>query len=205
MNGRTIVVAERRGRAGDPEGVVAERESERTSDVVVDEYLVVRSQLGDAEAFGLLVRRWQDRMVRHAFRITDDAEVAKDVAQESWVAVVRGLRSLRDPARFPAWALRIVANKSRDWVRREGARRRALGRVDSDDWSSAAPLRTDAVVRVRAALAELEPGRGILLRRFYLEGKSIAEIAEAMGIPEGTVKSRLFHARDALRARLEET
>jgi RNA polymerase sigma-70 factor (ECF subfamily) len=184
---------------------VPERQGERTADAVLDEYLVVRCQLGDAQALGHLVRRWQHRIVRHAHHYTNDPEAAQDVAQESWMAIVRGLRSLRDPARFPAWALRIVANKSRDWVRREGARRRAVGRVDADDPPAPDDARAAAVARVRAALSELEPGRRALLRSFYLEGMSVARIAEDLGIPEGTVKSRLSNARAALRARLEET
>jgi RNA polymerase sigma factor (sigma-70 family) len=177
---------------------------ERGTDEVLDEYLVVQSQLGDADAFTRLVHRWQGRILRHAYYFTRDPEAAKDAAQESWMAIIRGLRSLRDPASFPAWALRIVANKSRDWVRREGARRRASHREEAEP----APVGTssaDPVERVRSGLAQLDAGRRSVLRWFYLEGMSVAEIAEALDVPVGTVKSRLFHARDALRARLEET
>ncbi|MEJ2217779.1 MAG: sigma-70 family RNA polymerase sigma factor [Gemmatimonadota bacterium] len=176
-----------------------------TADDILDEYLVVQSQLGDAAAFSRLVRRWQGRVLRRAHYFTRDHEAAKDVAQESWMAVIRGLRSLRDPARFPAWTLQIVANKSRDWVRREDARRRATHGVEAEPARPDSTSNADLIERVRAGLAELDPGRRSVLRWFYLEGMSVAEIAEALDIPAGTVKSRLFHARDALRARLEET
>jgi RNA polymerase sigma factor (sigma-70 family) len=178
--------------------------SERTATTVLDEYLVLQSQLGDAAAFARLVRRWQARIVRHAHSFTRDAEAAKDVAQESWMAIVRGLRALHDPAHFRAWALRIVSNKARDWVRREGARRRAARGLEAELATGVAGAPAGALERVRASLAALEPGQRLILRCFYLEEMSVREIARTLDIPAGTVKSRLFHARNALRARLEE-
>ena len=93
--------------------------SQRTPSSALDEFLIVQSQLGDSEAFTQLVERWHPRLLRHAYHLTQDREAAGDVAQESWMAIVRGMGSLRDPARFRAWALRIVANKARDWIRRK--------------------------------------------------------------------------------------
>lgn len=177
---------------------------ERASAKVLDEYLVVQSQMGDAEAFGRLVRRWNDRLQRHARYFTRDDEAARDVAQESWMAIMRGLRSLHDPARFPPWAFRIVANKARDWVRREEARRRAASRVEVERAGVEPALPSGPIERVRAGLAELEPSQRSILTWFYLEEMSVREIAEALDVPAGTVKSRLFYARSALRARLEE-
>jgi RNA polymerase sigma-70 factor (ECF subfamily) len=178
--------------------------SGRSADQVLDEYLVVRSQLGDAEAFGRLVRRWHGRLLRQAGLYTGDGEPAKDVVQESWIAIVRGLGSLQDPARFRAWAFRIVANKARDWVRREDARRRAAGRLAAEPTPDLPTSGSVRVERVRAGLAELEPAQRCVLDWFYLEGMSVAEMAEALDVPPGTVKSRLFYARRALAERLKE-
>lgn len=188
--------------------------SERAPSSVLDEYLVVQSQLRDEGAFARLVRRWHPRLLRHAYHFTRDAEAARDVAQESWMAVVRGLGTLRDPARFRPWALRIVANKGRDWVRREQARRKAvLGAEEDAPWEAGAsagpgavagPGASEAVLRVRAGLAGLEPEQRLVLTWYYLEEMSVREIAEALSIPSGTVKSRLFNARRALERRLEE-
>jgi RNA polymerase sigma factor (sigma-70 family) len=153
----------------------------RSAAAVLDAYLVVRSQLGDAGAFGQLVDRWQPKLLRHARCLTGTRETAKDVAQESWLAIVRGLQSLHDPARFRAWAFRIVANKARDWVRREEVRRRAAGRVEAEPESGPVGASADATERVRAALAELEPNQRCVLTWFYLEEMTVAEIAEALG------------------------
>ena len=179
--------------------------SERTPSSVLDEYLVVQSQLGDSVAFTHLVERWHPSLLRYAYHFTQDGEAARDVAQESWMAVVRGLRSLRDPARFRAWALRIVANKARDWVRREQARRVATRHAEVAATNGTSTPANDAIQRVRAGLGELEPNQRLVLTWFYVEEMSVREIADALSVPVGTVKSRLFHARNALRTRLEET
>ena len=120
------------------------------------------------------------------------------------MAIVRGLGSLRDPARFRAWALRIVANKARDWIRREQSRRGATQRAELDPPDHETAHVCDALQRVCAGLDELEPGQRVVLAFFYLEEMTVAEIADALSVPVGTVKSRLFHARNALRDRLEE-
>jgi len=160
--------------------------------------------MGDVEAFARLVRRWHARLLRHARYFTRDTEAAQDVAQDTWMAIVRGIRALHDPAHFRAWAFHIVANKARDWVRREQARRRATRQVEAEPTSDGGTL-SGEIERVRAGLTELEPGQRCILTWFYLEEMSLADIAEALEIPVGTVKSRLFHARNALRARLKET
>jgi RNA polymerase sigma-70 factor (ECF subfamily) len=178
--------------------------NERAADAVRDEYLVVRSQLGDAEAFGCLVRRWHAKLLRHARLFTRDGQAAEDVVQESWIAIVRGLGSLLDPARFRAWSLRIVANKARDWVRREEARRRAIRGFEAAGPPGDDKSPSSLIDRVRKGIAELEPTHRCILAWFYLDEMTVTEIAEALDVPAGTVKSRLFYARRALITSLKE-
>jgi RNA polymerase sigma-70 factor (ECF subfamily) len=97
-----------------------------------------------------------------------------------------------------------VANKARDWVRREEARRRAIrgfeaARSPRDDTSPSSPIG-----RVRKGIAELEPTHRCILTWYYLEEMSVTEIAEALDLPAGTAKSRLFYARQALITSLKE-
>ena len=92
-----------------------------------DELLVIRAQEGAVDALSELVGRWQDRLWRLAWRLTDDEQAAWDVLQEAWIVISRRIGWLSDPAAFPAWAYRITSNKSRDWIRR---RQRMLGRLD---------------------------------------------------------------------------
>jgi RNA polymerase sigma-70 factor (ECF subfamily) len=168
----------------------------------LDEYLVVECQLGNTEAFEALVRRWQGPLVLRAQAYTKDREAALDVAQEAWMGILRGLSTLRDPGRFRGWAMSIVANKAHDWIRRERSRRAAGSDARVDATRDRLP--DDDLERIREGIARLEPSQRRLLRYHYIEGRSLAEIATELGIPEGTVKSRLSKARNQLRLRLEE-
>jgi RNA polymerase sigma-70 factor (ECF subfamily) len=172
---------------------------------VLDELLVIRCQGGDVRALELLARRWHPRLLRDATYLTGDAEAARDVAQEAWIGIARGVRRLQDPARFRSWAHRIVVHKSRDWIRRERTKRRTVQRAAADlaEGPAAAQPRDD-IARLRAALAELPADQRTVLSWFYLEEMSVREIAAALSIPAGTVKSRLYHARNALRSCLKE-
>jgi RNA polymerase sigma factor (sigma-70 family) len=92
-------------------------------DRINDELLVLRCQEGSVAAFDELVGRWQERLWRHAWRLTGDENAAWDALQEAWIGISWALGRLEDAAAFPAWAYQIVSNKSRDWVRREQRRR----------------------------------------------------------------------------------
>jgi RNA polymerase sigma-70 factor, ECF subfamily len=171
-----------------------------------DELLVLRCQEGDTEAFELLVGRWQRRLWRHAWRLTGDESAAWDAIQEAWIGISRGIGRLADAAAFPAWAYQIVSNKCRDSVRREQRRREATETYSEwmqragQDASVAEEQHSD----LREALEQLSgPDRAVISLR-YEEEFGTAEIACILGVPEGTVKSRLFYARQRLRKYMEK-
>jgi RNA polymerase sigma-70 factor (ECF subfamily) len=172
-----------------------------------EELLVLRCQEGDTEAFEELVRRWQARLWRHAWRLTGDENAAWDALQEAWLGISRGLKRLADAIAFPAWAYQIVSNKCRDLIRRERRRREAAEVycewMQGREQEAASSARQHA--SLREALEELSgPDRAVLSLR-YEEQFDTAEIAGILGIPEGTVKSRLFYARQRLREYLENS
>ncbi|MHC5065267.1 MAG: RNA polymerase sigma factor [Planctomycetota bacterium] len=168
---------------------------------VLDELLVLQCQAGDGSALDELVQRWQPRLERHALRHCSDQEAARDICQEAWLAIVRGIRRLSDPALFRAWAYRIVANKSADWLRRR--QREGHRTVAEEPASSPRADAEDSQALLQAALKSLPADRRGILELRYLEELSTAEIAHVLDIPEGTVKSRLHHARNHLREVLE--
>ena len=90
---------------------------------IEDELLVLDAQDGDSTAMEALVGRWQKRLWHHALRLTGDRDAAWDVTQQAWLGIVKGLQKLHDPANFRAWAYRITANKSADWIREKTALR----------------------------------------------------------------------------------
>lgn len=176
----------------------------RSREQVVDEMLVLAAQAGRVDAFELLAERWHPRLLRHALRLTEDPEGAMEAVQEAWLAVARSLGRLQDPACFGSWALRITSRRCVDWIAlRQRVRRRTAAFDDCTAHPAVTPGRHEDLARVRDALRLLDPERRALMAMFYVEGLSVAEIARALGVPVGTVKSRLYYARERLRAGLE--
>jgi len=178
----------------------------RKPDDIYDEWLVLRCQENDAAALSELVRRWQPRILRHATRLTGNLDAAADVAQTTWLAIIRGLNRLNDPACFRRWAYRIVAHKSADWIRARQHDRVFGGPMVTDPAdcriAKISPGDEDEIAAIRFAMTQLNPDQKTILSMFYLEEMPLAEIAEAMSLPLGTVKSRLHYARQALKVTL---
>ncbi len=177
----------------------------RTAHDIEDEILVLAAQDGDAAALGSLVRRWDGPLRRYAARLTGRADAAADAVQETWLAVARGIRRLDDPSRFRAWAFRITHHKCADWAagrRRERSMLEAAAAPSAESEIPAAEA-DDDVATIRREIDRLPAESRAVLALHYLEGFSVAEIAEVLSIPTGTVKSRLHHARERLRERLE--
>lgn len=180
----------------------------RTPHDVEDELLVLQCQRGDENALRELIVRWQPRLARFAWRMTGDREATRDLVQDTWLAVVRRIRRLDDPAAFRGWAYRIAANKCTDWVRRRMVARRAAGQAmppgHADDRETPSQAESaDEINRLRAELSRLPGEQRVILALYYLEEMRVADIAEVLSIPSGTVKSRLFHARKQLKDALE--
>ena len=178
----------------------------RTHDDIQDELLVLQCQEGDDEALKALIARWQPRLAGLAWRLTGEREAACDIVQDAWLAIVRGLRRLDDPARFASWAYRIVSNRCADWTRRRVVQRRAdrqMHDAAASAGESNAGDSADDVARLRAAMVALPDDQRAILSLHYLDGMGVRQIAGALGVPPGTVKSRLFHARNRLKQVLE--
>jgi RNA polymerase sigma factor (sigma-70 family) len=176
----------------------------RDRERILDAYLVACARLGDREALGALARRWNGKLLAHAWRLLRDREGAKDAVQESWAEVLRGLSRLRDDGAFAAWAYRIVSRRCARHIGRIQSERRLadeVAAVPAED-GLAEPSSLD-VEAVRAAIRMLPPEQQAAIALFYLEEMSVAEVAVALDVPAGTVKTRLMHARRKLRAALE--
>lgn len=182
---------------------------DRRADRILDEYLAASARAGDRAALGKLAARWERRLVRHAFRLSGDIEDARDIAQDAWLDIARGIRRLDDCAAFPAFAFRIVTRRAADRVRRSKSARRALAAFAAEPrkaFETSEAVEAQASTRaVNAALAGLSADQRAAIALFYLEDLSVAEIAAALGVPAGTVKTRLMAARDKLKTALGVT
>lgn len=169
---------------------------------MTDELLVVRAQLGERAALAELVDHWRLPVWTYVRRMLD-AQRADDVAQEVWLAVVRGLPRLREPGRFAPWLFTIARRSVTDRLRDEYSRADDQTAADEpfvDDPVEAVVDRTELV----AALARLPVLERETLVLFYLEDLSVEVCAQICAVPAGTVKSRLSRARRMLRELLEE-
>ena len=163
--------------------------------------LVERSRLGDEEAFGALVRAVGDRCIYIAHRILRDAGLAEDAVQVALVQVWRDLPTLRDLDRFEAWLHRIVVHA----CYAEARRRRRMGAnvvlLEQDG-----PVARDDMGTVHdrdqldRAFRRLPPEQRAILVFHHALGLTMPEVADQLGIPLGTAKSRLFYATTAIRA-----
>jgi RNA polymerase sigma-70 factor (ECF subfamily) len=182
---------------------------------VTDEDLVARATAGDLESFNQLVSRWERPIYALAYRTLGREEEARDVVQEAFLRAFRGLKGFKGEAKFSSWLYRITLNLCRDWVRRE--RRAPLVQVPegvdpvdlADAQASPEPSVEDLVAdremsaAVAKAMAELpeEQRTAIMLKEYH--GLTFQEIAEQLGCPLSTVKTRLYQGLSVLRRRLE--
>lgn len=167
----------------------------------MDRQLVERAQRGDRDAYEALARASAPRLYRTARRIVRDADGAEDAVQQTLVEMWRELPSLRDPDRFEAWTYRIVVRFCLEESRR--ARRTGVREIHIQETE---PARADAIAdsdlrdQLDRALRELSREHRAVVVLHHYSGLSLGEIAEILGVPYGTVGSRLHHATRALRA-----
>lgn len=189
---------------------------ERDSESERDKRLILRAQAGDTGAFRLLVERHQRRVFAIALGLVRDEQDAREIAQEAFLRVHKGLAQFHGGSSFFTWLYRIVTNLSIDLMRKPSRREAELHfALEVDEGESPLLPASDAdpydvvrrgqlSLRIQAALEQLPPyHRGVILMR-EVEGMSYEEMAEAMRVSKGTIMSRLFHARKKLQRALSD-
>jgi RNA polymerase sigma-70 factor (ECF subfamily) len=170
-------------------------DKQRELKAALDVYQVGLAADGDARAFDLLYRRWHPQLLRFAYRLTGNPDEARDVMQEAALTIARDIHKLRDPARFSAWAYTIVRRRAADHIEISVRARKLASDMPEPDIQIGAEAR----LSLRQALARLPESDQLMLTLFYVDGLRGTEIAAALGIPLGTLKSRLFTARQKLK------
>jgi len=182
----------------------------------IDQQLVERAQRGDKQAFGLLVTKYQRKLSRLLSRFIRDPAEVEDVAQESFIKAYRALPSFRGDSAFYTWLYRIGINTAKNYLVALGRRAPTTTEFDSeeaesfDDGDQLRDINTpesmlmskEIATTVNETMGELpdELRTAITLRE--IEGLTYEEIAGIMNCPIGTVRSRIFRAREAIAARL---
>lgn len=165
-----------------------------------EEHVVALAMSGDDGAYGELVRRRQKRVRDMLRRLCGNHALADDLAQTTFVQAWRGIRALRDPGAFGGWLKRVAVNA---WL---AEARRVPAPIDDDEDAFLAaadptpsPERSAGGIDLERALARLGPAERLCVVLAHGEGMTHAEIAEATGLPLGTVKSHVLRGRDRLR------
>ena len=187
------------------------------SDREIDQQLVERVQRGDKQAFGLLVAKYQRKLARLLSRLIRDPAEVEDVAQETFIKAYKALPAFRGDSAFYTWLYRIGSNTAKNFLVSQGRRAPSTTDFDSEEaetFEDADQLRDnntperllmtkqigDTVNVAMEALPE-ELRTAIVLRE--IEGLSYEEIAAIMECPIGTVRSRIFRAREAISEKLK--
>jgi len=166
--------------------------------------LVERAMAGDRDAFTELQRGSIDKLYAIARLILRDSDRAQDATQEAYIAAWRRLSGLRDPDKFEPWIRRLLVNACYEEARKEKRRARAEGRVRPIDTDTVDPAIVSADRdELARAFETLAPEQRALIVLHYHFGLPMHEIALALGLPVGTVKSRLHRTKQQLRATLE--
>lgn len=182
----------------------------------IDQALVERVQAGDKTAFDVLVQKYQSKIIQLAYRYVHDQDEAMDIAQEAFIKAYKALGRFRGDSAFYTWIYRIAINTAKNHLVASSRRppRADIDAVEAEQYDSATGLREyatpermllrDEIKQTIAGAIENLPDdlrTAITLRE--LEGMSYEEIAQAMDCPIGTVRSRIFRARDAIDGKLK--
>ena len=169
----------------------------------MDRSLVQRAQLGDRQAFAQLAAYASDRLYAVAIRMVRDPDAAHDALQAALVAIWRDLPRLMDPDRFDAWSYRVVVRACHRELKHARRRRSVTDLFEADAAVSDAQLSVSLRDELEHAFGRLTSEQRAVLVLMYYRDLSISEIAAALSLSEGTVKSRLHYARAAMRAAIE--
>lgn len=181
-----------------------------------DQALVERVQAGDQEAYGLLVTKYQRKLMRLISRLVRDPAEVEDVAQETFIKAYRALPNFRGDSAFYTWLYRIGINTAKNWLVANGRRAPTSTEVDSEEAESYEEgdllrdvdtperlmMSRQIADTVNAAVDKLPEDLRTAITLREIDGLSYEEIAQMMGCPIGTVRSRIFRAREAIAEKL---
>ena len=186
------------------------------SEANVDQLLVERVQKGDKRAFDMLIQKYQHRIVSLVSRYVSDPSEAQDVAQEAFIKAYRAIKRFRGDSAFYTWLYRIAINTAKNWIVAKNRRPPSsdIDAVDAEQYGISDRLRETSTPEnellreeiertVFATIANLPEDLRTAIMLREMDGMSYEEIATTMECPIGTVRSRIFRAREAIDEKLK--
>ena len=165
------------------------------NDRIIDGKLVLEWQTGQQGALIKLVQRWHRTFCDKAYWVVKDADLAKDIAQDSWHTIINNIDKLKDPYSFGSWASQIVYTKSIDAMQDQ-----LRQQMDTDEKDGSESSDNDNIKQhILDAVYRLPRRQQQVIRLFYVQEYSLKDISTILDISVGTAKSRLYHAREKLK------
>lgn len=167
-----------------------------------DKYLIEQFKAGNKTVLPILVKRYHIIFCEKAYWVTKNRESAKDIAQESWLIIIEKIHSLKNIDSFKSWAFRIVYTKAISNIKKSNKEKQNqksnLAILEKE--TSNNDYKNTILKKMSNAITQLPKEKQDIIRLFYREEYSINEISVFLNIPLGTVKSRLFKAREKLKS-----
>ena len=165
-----------------------------------DENLVTMSQVGDNEAFAQLVRKYSQDAYRTAFMVLRDRDEVEDVVQESFLTCYRKIKSFRMESSFKTWMYRIVVSRCYDKLRKLNRENAILNKITLNSNNENGVINgLESRLDLREVILGLKPEHRLVLTLYYGMDFSVQKVADILGVPAGTVKSRLNSARGLIK------
>lgn len=172
---------------------------------IFDGLLVLQVQAGNKNAMNRLIKRYHLKLCHHAMFYSHDMAASQDIVQDSWSIIMKKLNTLRDPNSFGSWAFKIVTRKALDYTNRMAYERDKLQHLRIFSLTAdEVKTKERHLNQLQEAIGTLPANQQIVLRLFYTAEFSLDEIAGILEISSGTVKSRLYHAREKLKTILKK-
>lgn len=176
---------------------------------IEDSWFVVQYCNGHKKAMAVLVKRWHKKFCMQAYRYSNDVNIAKDIAQDAWITILNHIHTLEDPTKFGSWGVSIVTKKSIDWYRKRQRIQEKKQEIVQEENELVADekdhLEKQLVKeKLKKAITSLSDEQQKVIKLFYVESYGLLEISEILQISKGTVKSRLYYAREKIKTILKD-
>jgi RNA polymerase sigma factor (sigma-70 family) len=171
---------------------------------LIEQVLLLRCQIGDKDAFEELCERYEKPLRYFINRLLDNSELTEDIFQDTWLTVIRRIHGLREINSFPAWLYRIARNKVYQQLRNKRIVFELDENIPAENHAEEDDFSVEDAAKVHKCLKELPPEfREVLMLRF-LEQMPYEQISQVLNCKLGTVRSRLYYAKLALKKELEK-
>jgi RNA polymerase sigma-70 factor (ECF subfamily) len=171
---------------------------------LIEQLLLLRCQMGDKDALAELIERYERPLRYFINRLLDNSELTEDIFQDTWLTVIRRIHGLKEIDAFPAWLYRIARNKVYQQLRKKRNVSALDENIAVEDHAEEDDFSVEDAAKVHKCLKELPPEyREVLMLRF-LEQMSYEQISQVLNCKLGTVRSRIYYAKIAIKRELEK-